>query len=457
MVSITRPNFLIFIPVFVIYLLFACKTESFKRRLSYILLFIISIVPTVLAVFIINLTVGRDTVLLSWNGGINFYLGNNQYANGWSATSPELDVTWWGGYKDAIVIAERDIGQKLLPSQVSHYWFKRGFNYILSQPLDWTGLTLKKIYLLFNSFELSNNQSIQAFRLFSPLLRIPLVNFGLIIALAIWGLISLPRTRKKMIIYLFLISYACSIVVFFVTARYRMPLVPFLLLFASYTVFWILQKFRAREHTRIIPAVIIVIVVAIFVHTDFYSTHSTNYSKIYVSIGNRYFSSGDFSRAIEEYKEALTYDSENTDAMNALANTYMMLGQKINAMQLFRESLNIQKSVDAFCKLGLIHFQLGRLDSAQVCFEEAAQLDSTNPEVHYYRGIYYANSRQPKRAIEHFERSLYYYPDPQYLKSIHYNLGKLYLETGNTIEARKHLLQAGEDYKDVSKILKSLH
>ena len=142
--------------------------------------------------------------------------------------------------------------------------------------------------------------------------------------------------------------------------------------------------------------------------------------------------------------------------MTALGNTYMMLGQLNNAMQLFRKSLNIQKSIDALCKLGLINFQLGRLDSAQICFNEAAELDSTNPEVSYYTGLYYAYSKQPKLAIENLERSLQYYPDPQYINSIHYNLGILYLEIGETDEAKKHFLQVDVQYKDVSKLLNSI-
>lgn len=454
--SITRPNFLVFVPVFTLYILFSFRKESLKQRLQPIALFVIGMLPALMAVIVINVVLGHDAVLVAWNGGINFYLGNNQFASGYSATSPELDATWWGGYKDAIIIAEKEIGQKLLPSQISHYWFMRGFNYILSKPLDWAALMLKKIYLFFNSFDLSNNQSIDTFKIFSPLLRIPLLNFGLVVVLAIWGFICSARRRQITVIYLFLLSFAFSIILFFVTARYRMPLVPFLLIFASYTVFWIIRKFKEKKHKKIVPAIITIIVIGLFVHSDLYGTHGIDYSLIHASLGNRFFASGNYRKAIEEYKEALTHDPKNTDAMNALGNTYVMLGQLNNAMQLFRKSLNIQKSADALCKLGLINVQLGRLDSAQVCFNEAAKLFSTNPEVYYYTGLYYAYSKQPKLAIENFERSLQYYPDPQYINSIHYNLYKLYLEIGEIDEAKKHLLKVDVQYKDVSKLLNSI-
>jgi tetratricopeptide (TPR) repeat protein len=456
--SITRPNFLIFIPIFAIYVFIIFKRESVKKRLNYVVFLIIGMIPTILTVMLINILVGRDSVLLAWNGGVNFYFGNNQFADGWTATSPEIDATWWGGYKDAIIIAEREVGRKLLPSQVSNYWFNRGFNYIFSKPFDWAALMIKKIYLLFNVFEISNNQSILAFRKFSPLLRIPLLNFGMIIALSIWGFITSPRGKNKTLIFLFLLAYAFSIVIFFVPGRYRMPLVPFLLIFASYTVFWIIQRFKQRKKQRqIVLSIIAITAMIIFVNTDFYGTHIVDYSEIHASIGDRFFASGNYSKAIEEYKTALTYNSKNIDAINALSNTYMMLGRHNDAIRLFRQSLNIEKNVDALCKLGIICSQLGRSKKAEAYLNDAVALDSTNPEVYYYTGMHYAYYKNPRAAIKNLEISLQYYPDPQYVNSIHYNLGKLYLEIGNINGAKKHLLQAGVEYRDVSQLLKSIH
>jgi len=455
--SITRPNFLIFVPIFVFYLLFSFNKEPLKKRLQFVIIFFIGVVPALVAVILINIFAGKDTVWVAWNGGINFYLGNNQYANGWSATSPELDATWWGGYRDAIIIAEQKMGQKLLPSQISNYWFKQGFDYIVSKPLDWAGLMLKKIYLMFNSFEISNNQNIQSFILFSPLMRIPLLNYGLIISLAIWGIVCSDKKRVVIIIFLFMLSYALSIVLFFVNARYRMPLVPFLLIFAAVAVLWIIQKFVEKKYKHAVLSIFIIGGLFVFANSDFYGTHSVDYNRIQVSLGNRFSESGEYNRAVQEFKKALDYNPQNTDALNALGTTYIMMGKPYDAMRVFRESIHINNNADALCKLGVIYFQFGWMDSAQSCFNDAMIMGSTNPEGYYYIGVYYAFAKQPNLAIKNLETSLQYYPDPKYINSIHYNLGRLYLEINKIEEAKKHLLQAGEDYKDVSKILKSLH
>lgn len=454
--TIVRPNFLIFVPVFALYVLFHYKSESLSKRLKTIGLFISGIVPFVIAVMTVNLIAGKDTVILAWNGGINFYFGNNPSANGWSATSPEIDATWWGGYRDAIVIAEKEMGQELRPSQVSNYWFRRGLDHTFSQPFSWIRLMVKKTYLFFNSYEVSNNQSIWSFREFSPLLHIPLLNYGLILTLAVLGIITSAAKKNTRIISLFIISYGFSIVLFFVTARYRMPIVPFLLIFSSYTIFWFIQKVKERNLKKTVFALVAVIVVFALCSTDLYGTHVLNKSLIHVSFGNRYFEKGNFDKAIEEYKESLIHNPNNVDALCALGNTYMMVGRQNEAVDLYRKSLGIRTSIDALCKLGIIHSLQGRADSARFYLTTAIVEDSTNPEAFYYLGMHYANSRKPQNAIHNLELALMHYPEPRYTRNIHYNLGKLYIKIGRVDEARKHLLQVDVTYKDVSILLERI-
>jgi len=451
MASITRPNFLLIIPAFAIYIFISLKSS--QGKLNSVLFLLVGLIPVVLIITLINLFAGKDFVLLAWNGGINFYLGNNLSASGWSATSPELDATWWGGYRDAIVIAERAVGKTLLPSQVSSYWLDRGYKYIFSQPLSWLALMLKKAYLLFNTFDLSNNQSIQAFQEFSVLLRIPLLNFGVILAFAVWGIICSLRNKWTKFLLYFIIIYGLSIVLFFVTARYRVPLIPFFLIFASYAIFWIIEKARIRKTKEVVLSVVVIFLIGAFSHTDFYGTHFVDYSSIHVSMGNRFFTMGNFQRASAEYNKALTRNPKNTDAINALGNTYMMLKRNDDAKKLYVQSLELLKTTDALCKLGIIHLQSGNLDSAYFYLADAIAVDSTNPEANYYIGMFYAYTQKSDSAINHLEASLRFYPEPQYKKNIHVNLGKLYLEMGNINKAKENFISAGLRPEDIPGIL----
>jgi tetratricopeptide (TPR) repeat protein len=224
-------------------------------------------------------------------------------------------------------------------------------------------------------------------------------------------------------------------------------------MFASCAILWIIQQVReGKTKVLAIPAIVIVAMI-VFSHTDFYGTNTVGRSNMHMSLGNRYFASGSYSQAADAYKEALTDNPQNADAMNALGNTYMVLGKQNEARRLYEKSLKVNVTVDALCKLAIIHVQSGVMDSAELYLSEAVKMDSTNPEVNYYTGMFYAYNKKPRTAISHLETSLQYYPDPQYRKNIHLNLGKLYLEIGNKEKAKKHLLDAGVKQSEVLKIL----
>jgi len=454
--SITRPTFLVCILVFAAYLFVIAHKERLKERLKRFILLIACAIPIIASVIIINLTIGKDNVPLAWNGGINFYLGNNQAANGWSATSPEIDKTWLGGYKDAIIIAELDMNRKLRFSEVSNYWFRRGFQYIFSQPINWFVLILKKAYLLVSAYEFPNNQSIKTYQSFSPLLRIPLLNFGIVIALAFLGFIIAPKQKTTRAALLFLLTYSLTTILFFVPARYRMPLIPLLLIFAAYAIFWIIQELRFKNYKKIALSGGLIVFIFGFVHTDLLNAHRDFVDKnvIHATYANHYFDMAQYGKALVEFNKALKYDPGNTKTINALGDTYWKLGNYDKARKTYAISLRTQSNADALFKLGLVNFEQGIMDSAQLYFTDAAGLDSTNPTTYYYAGMAYALDKKAQQAIRYLEISLRYHPYPRYVSNTHHNIGLCYLEIGNINKAKEHLAKSGMEQQDIDNLIK---
>ncbi len=75
-------------------------------------------------------------------------------------------------------------------------------------------------------------------------------HFGMLMPLAIAGMIATwPDRRRLSIVYALALAYAASVVMFFVFARYRYPLVPFLILFAA-APFDSRARDVRREHVR---------------------------------------------------------------------------------------------------------------------------------------------------------------------------------------------------------------
>src|SRR5207249_3702445 len=110
----------------------------------------------------------------------------------------------------------------------------------------------KKLYLLLAGNEIPRNQEIYPARAYSPVLRALLWKvpglafpFGLLLPLAVVGL-AVGSSRAPWLAAI-VGAYALAILAFFITARYRVPLVPFLLVFAAEGVRWFLRDARAPE------------------------------------------------------------------------------------------------------------------------------------------------------------------------------------------------------------------
>jgi tetratricopeptide (TPR) repeat protein len=236
--SITRPTLLAFAPVAFVFALgwLGDRFDLRAFRLRAAVAVTAGACAFVLPTAALNAIVGHDRVLVAWHGGLNFFLGNNPEANGWSATAPRvLGMDWWGGYEDAIRIAEEARGRSLRPSEVSEYWFERAKTFWREHTGDALLITLKKATFVLSGTEFFNNRDIRLFFAeFAPLGSWSLHLYQVVMPLAVAGAFFLWRTRRveARILVLLTLVHTLTTVAFFVTARYRAPMRPLLGLFA---------------------------------------------------------------------------------------------------------------------------------------------------------------------------------------------------------------------------------
>jgi len=247
--SITRPNILLFFPILVAWYLWPGRDKPFEwQRLRAMVVLSLVIACCIVPVTMRNFFVGKDVVLISSQAGVNFYIGNNQHSDGKTAILPGTRATWWGGYLDSIRMAEQALGRSLRPSEVSRFWFWRGVKFLFGNPLQAGKLYLKKVRYLLNNVEISNNKNIYFFRNYAGLINLPLfTGFGIILPLAISGLVFARRGRYWWLQTLFIAVYSFSIVLFFVNGRFRLPLTPFLILAAAA---FIVDLVRHKRHLK---------------------------------------------------------------------------------------------------------------------------------------------------------------------------------------------------------------
>jgi 4-amino-4-deoxy-L-arabinose transferase-like glycosyltransferase len=193
-----------------------------------------------------NWTGGGELVLISSNAGINLYLGNNPRYDETVGMRPGRD---W----QALVRAPRLHGVSGA-GPASRFFVARVTAYAVSDPAGFLGLQARKVRLLLGGTEIPRNQEIYPARAWSPVLRALLWKvpglafpFGLLLPLAVVGLGV--AWRRAPVLAASVILLGLTVAAFFVTARYRAPLIPLLGVFAAAGVRWAAVEASGRART----------------------------------------------------------------------------------------------------------------------------------------------------------------------------------------------------------------
>lgn len=335
----TRPNMLAFYPFVVYWLVRSARRNAMPNRRAFVALFVLGCVVPPATVTVRNRVVGGDWVLVASQGGVNFYIGNNPESNGMEAVVPGTRHTWWGGFEDTKRIAEEAAGHPLKPSEVSRYWFGRAFSYIRDNPGHWVKLTARKTLALLGDVELPNNEPYEANRSRYLALRAIPLGFAVLcglFAVALPGLIRPLLARKvegeqtslndsfTSLVLQFIVVYSATIVAFFVTGRYRIPLVSFLLIGAAQGLAVIVDSARSRRWGALAWSVCLGVAVTGMLKIDHFKVRSATRGFAEYS---RYLDcrdAGDLDGAIKGLQSLCDRDEMHVpDLYNVLVDAYM--------------------------------------------------------------------------------------------------------------------------------------
>lgn len=195
---------------------------------------------------------GHEVVLVSTNGGINFLLGNE-------AHYPELLAVRPGPHWDDLREQPRRAGV-LTEGGASSFYFARGAAFWKEHPVEAVGLYARKLYLFFDGPEIPRDTDLGAMRSSSWVLRVlttrgpPWLPDGLLVPLALVGVVACWRARRPAVLAAFVGIQALVVAAFFVTARYRVPSLAILAMFASAGMDHCLASLRSSTTpARVLP------------------------------------------------------------------------------------------------------------------------------------------------------------------------------------------------------------
>ncbi len=325
--ALARPNVLLLGGFVLTWIFFMISGRALsKQKILMAIVFAVGIGLVVFPVTLRNWLVGHDVVLVSSQGGVNFYIGNGPDANGafnvprvFPMTRADDPLQQEEAYRK---FAEKEIGRELKPSEVSAFWNARTWDHIAENPGEWIEILALKCGLFVNHYEQSNSRDFYSSRDFSEVLRLPLPGFGFLGSLGLLGMVlAWKRRRAAFFLYAMAGTYAVSFVIFFVLAHYRMPVTPFFALFAAFAVCWLGDALRQRRTGPLVAASLGLAGLVVFVNTDFDNTSRSRFM-IHYNLGNKYRQMEKNDLAIQAYKRSIEENQNYISAQNNLALAY---------------------------------------------------------------------------------------------------------------------------------------
>ena len=451
LLALTRENALLLIVVVLAWIIWratasavAGEKERLKPSLSKDLVaFIAGLAITFAPVVARNYAVDGGFYLTTSQFGTNFYIGNNPTADGTYASirfgrgSPEYERV------DATEVAEAAVGHALTPAEVSSYWTGRALNFITSQPAQWLKLTGRKIRLLVNRSEMIDTEAQESYAEFSTPLRLLgwVTHFGFLVPFAAVGLMAAWPDRKRLgILYALLLAYAASVVMFYVFARYRYPLVPMLMLFAAYGGSVLLARTYPDPRRRVAVGAV---VSALIVFTNIRALSPTLMQAITENnLGTKLMEQQDYDAAIRHQERAVALMPDYAAGYNNLGATLRAAGRLDEAIAQYRKALELKPDfASASYNLANALLEQGKTADSAESFRQALRDNPKSVEAHNNLGIALARKGDTAGAVTEFRAALAL--DDRSIHA-HRNLGNMLYDLGQRAEGLAHLERAAD-------------
>jgi tetratricopeptide (TPR) repeat protein len=371
--------------------------------------------------------------ILPYSGGINFYIGNNPNYDKTITTRPGL------GWRELTSAPAR--AGIMDDRGMERYFFKKAKEYIMSEPVSFLNGLAHKTAQFFNSREIPRNTDIYIFKKWSRLLDLFVWKigrfgfpFGVLLPLAFLGLIFCWRTLPRPLL-LALLLYPASMIMVFVTSRYRVPMVPVMSVLAAAGAGIMGEMRQKKEWKKLAAAGAIFLSVGVAGSAAglFYEERLNYEAELYYGLGSTYDARGKVEEAKTAYSKAIDLRADYTEAHYNLANILKAEGRIDEAVEHYNQALqNEPASVEIRNNLGAALQIQGKIDQAVQQWEKALEIVPSDPNAHFNLGLALAGQGKFDRSIVHFKEALQKRPD---WVEIHMHLGLILLQQGDISEA----------------------
>ena len=462
----TRSNTLLLVPVVIGWL--AWRTAQLARPKAPVLGAVVVGFSLATAPFLAaNYSAQRTPV--PFQGAWSFYMGANPEADGTPYARQGLD--WQRleslGFRDGSDVSRAARGRVYLVE---------GLRFIGAHPVAYAELLYRKLRLFWHTFEVPVSIDLAYHNEHSRLRPWLPAGFGVIAPLALVGMVAnRQRWREWGLAYGGVLAFLVSGLLFTVCARYRLPAVPFLLLFAAEALHRGARALSAGDRRGALRLAGLLVAAVLVVHTGVDPAAADHLRSPWLQ-GTIHMRRGDAAQAEAAYLAARRQFPGDADVLNSLGAARQRLGRTDEAEATYREALalapehsrarlNLSRLLrlsgrlaaadsaarlalandprpgiqhEAHAELGTVAIDRGDLPAAMAAFTAALQLQERSQTRYLLAGVCHRLGRLDEE-VEHLELAVERTPD---YAAAQRNLGALYLQRGQLPEAETALAHA---------------
>lgn len=445
-----RPNAALLLPAGAAWLVWRSRRRREKIRSAALVAgLLLGIGAAVLPVTIRNYAVSGELVPIATTAGISLGVANNELSDGTTHFIPGIgNIGSPFDWPRIVRRLEAELGRPLGHGAASDYLSRQVLRFALRSPGVFLRLSGRKALLFWGPREIRNLREIHYARLHSPLLRSLPGNFSLVLSLAILGggLLFLGPGRKRgrgelpagceggALIATLIAAYFLSLLPFAAGARYRVPVIPFLIVLAASGVRRIIALIAARQWPKALAAVTGGAAIYLLCSIN-YAGFQPSPEKWHYDRGLAWLEAGGWEEAVFEFNRALEFQPAYAAAFTNRGVAFQKGGDPAAAAASYRRSLELDPdSPRALKNLADLLRGEGELEEAIALYRRALEIA---PE---YSGIVpdlagaLAGAGRSGEAAELFREVLRARPDtfPARL-----GLGNLLMEEGDLAGARE--------------------
>lgn len=422
--ALFRGNVLLFAPPAAVWLLWAIRP---RRALAVVALFgagtLLPLVPGAVR----NWRLSGEFVPLATNFGISLGVANNASSDGTTHHIPGIGEIGTP-FDWPRIVRNLEMERGMSPGSLSHraasgLLADQAFAWIKTNPGRFLALLGRKALFFWGPREVRNVREIELERFHSPVLSALPLNWPLALALGLAGFALAfagsgrgdPRRRCAVLGGIFILFYFLSVWPFAVAARYRVPVLPVLLVLGGNAAAGVIDLFRSRRWRALAGwggGIVLL--------WGLCSLNLTGYDvspeKWHNDRGLSYFACGLYREAAGEFEEAVLIAPGYADSLVNLGVSRQKLGDVPGAIESYRRALRFKDSARVRRNLAEALIVTGRHAEALTELERALSLDPAYTRIRREYARLLAAAGHDREAAEQFRLILEREPgDPESL------------------------------------------